>query len=445
MPLAKDSADQERYSREKGIKLARPTSGSTKLVPMNLETQKHDLRSTGSDYDDDDDEDDAEIIGKAKKQWAAVARIESKNRKEGLEDLQFLDGNQWDAQDAQARQADGRPCITENRLPTFANQITNDQRQNRPAIVVSPMGNKASKEDAKILRGMIRAIERDSMADVAYDTGFQSAVHNGWGYWRILTEFESETAVTNRVLVIAPISNPMTVYMDPARTLFKLDAKWAFISEMIPKDEFKRENPKAQMINWGETGIGDAERDWVTDDEIRVAEYYYFTYRERELLMLSNGHEGWEDQLDDLLAERVKRGKLEVVARRTVQCAQLRWCKFTAIEVLEKHKCDGQYIPIIEVNGTIFNVNGKISKKGIVRDAKGPQKMNNYYATLETENVALQPKAPWIMEEGQVEGHEDKWHSANRKSFSYLLYRGVNIAGDRPRLSSRPSRARSRH
>ena len=146
-------------------------------------------------------------------------------------------------------------------------------------------------------------------------------------------------------------------------------------------------------------------------------------------MLLDNGHSGYEDELDDLLAERVKRGVIKEIARRTVQVKQLKWAKLTAIEVLEHKDCDGHYIPIIEVNGTLININGKVSKKGIVRDAKGPQMMANYYSTLEAENVALQPKAPWVMEEGQVEGHEESWKAANRKSFSYLLYKGTNIAG----------------
>src|SRR5665811_186834 len=79
--------------------------------------------------------------------------------------------------------------------------------------------------------------------------------------------------------------------------------------------------------------------------------------------------------------------------------------------------------------GTVININGKLSKKGIIRDAKGPQRMNNYYKTLEAELVGLQPKAPWIMEEGQIEGHEEKWKAANRKSYSYLLYKGINLGG----------------
>ena len=429
MPLARDAADQARLSAESGVKLPRVTSGMNKTAPLNLVTQKNDLRGQ-AEKEDKDDADHAKILDTAKKRFSAARSVESTNRKEGLEDLKFLDNKQWDQADAQARAAEGRPCITENRLPTFANQIKNDQRQNRPSIVISPMGDKASKKDAKILRGMIRAIERDSAADVAYDTGFAGAVDNGWGYWRILTEYESETTVSNKVIVVAPLANPMNVYLDPARTLFGIDAGWGFISEMVPRDEFKREHPEAQLTPWAETGIGDGEKDWLTDDEIRVAEYYYFDYDERERMLLDNGHEGWEDELDDLLKRRIATGKLEVTARRTVQCKQLMWCKHTAIEVIEgPKKCDGHYIPIVECIGTAINVNGKVTKKGIVRDAKGPQRMLNYYSTLETENVALQPKAPWIMEEGQVEGHEDKWQMANRKSFSYLLYKGTNIAG----------------
>lgn len=402
------------------------TSGMNRLGPGPLSTPKTDERSKAEKKKEKVN--DAELISKAKKRFTMAQKSESMNRKEGLDDLKFLDNKQWDPADVQARTADGRPCLTENRLPTFANQITNDQRQNRPSIVISPMGDKASKKDAKIIRGMIRAIERDSSADVAYDTGFQSAVHNGWGYWRILSEYESDKSF-NKVITVGLISNPFTVYMDPSRTLFGLDAQWGIISEMVPRDEFTREYPDSQITPWDEVGIGDGKTDWLTDEEIRVCEYYYFKHEEREYVMLDNGHEGWEDELDESITDLIIQGKIEVIARRTVQEKKLKWCKLTAIEVLEKRDCDGHYIPIIECDGTIINVNGQVTKKGITRDAKSPQRILNYYSTLEAENVALQPKAPWVMEEGQIEGHEDKWQAANRKSFSYLLYKGTNIAG----------------
>lgn len=431
MAIATNSSDQTKLSSEKGVKLPRIGSGMNKLPSLQLTTENGDDRSDADLSKKErakQEEDDAKLLSTAKKRFKTVLSIESLNRTEGIEDLKFINGQQWSEADASSRAAEGRPCLTENRLPTFANQITNDQRQNRPAINISPMGTKSSKKDAKLLRGMIKAIERDSSADVAYDTGFQSAVHNGWGYWRVMTDYEDEESF-NKVIVVRSVSNPFNVYLDPARTPFMLDAKWGFVSEMLPMEEFEREYPDAQKTPWGEAGTGDTDKDWLNDKEIRVAEYYYFEHEERELVMLENGHQGWEDELEEDVAKAIKDGKIEVIASRTVQCQKLKWCKMTAIEVLEHADCDGQYIPIIECDGTVLNINGKMTKKGIVRDAKGSQRMLNYYGTLEAENVALQPKAPWIMEEGQVEGHEAKWQSANRKSFSYLLYKGTNING----------------
>lgn len=433
MAIATSSSDNKRLNAETGVKMPKITSGMTKLPPAptkpadDKRKQDSDKKQSKKDADAQAAK-DAKLIDGAKKRFKSVMSIEASNRTEGMEDLKFLNGQQWSEADATSRAAEGRPCITENRLPTFANQITNDQRQNRPAINISPLGDRSSKKDAKLLKGMIRAIERDSMADVAYDTGFASAVHNGWGYWRVLTEYESETSF-NKVIVIKSIPNPMNVYLDPARTPFMLDAKWGFISEMLPREEFTREYPDASVTPWNEAGVGDNDKDWITPEAVRVSEYYWFEHEERELIMLDNGHQGWEDELDEDIAAQVAAGKLEVLARRTVQEMKLKWCKMTAIEVLERRDCDGSYIPIIECDGTVLNINGKVVKKGIVRDAKGPQRMANYYSTLEAEHVALQPKAPWIMEEGQIEGHEGRWQNANKKSYSYLLYKSVNVNG----------------
>lgn len=431
MAIAANSADQKKLGAERGVQLPRIGAGMNKMPALQMNGDKEDARSkadTSKKERKDQEAEDAKILDTAKKQFKNALTVEAPNRTEGLEDIKFVNGQQWSEADASSRAAEGRPCLTENRIPTFANQIINDQRQNRPAINISPMGTKSSKKDAKLMRGMIRAIERDSSADVAYDTGFQSAVHNGWGYWRVMTEYESETSF-NKVIVIGSIPNPFNVYLDPARTPFKLDANWGFVSEMLPIDEFEREYPDAQKTGWGEAGVGDMDKDWINDKEIRVAEYYHFEHEERERVMLDNGFEGWEDELADEVLNDIVTGRFEIVARRSVQCKRLKWKKMTALEILERADCDGQYIPIIECDGTVLNINGKTVKKGIVRDAKSPQRMLNYYSTLETENVALQPKAPWIMEEGQVEGHEAKWQQANRKSFSYLLYKGTNVNG----------------
>ena len=105
------------------------------------------------------------------------------------------------------------------------------------------------------------------------------------------------------------------------------------------------------------------------------------------------------------------------------------WMKATAVEIISRKRWPGKWIPIIEWVGNEVDLEGKVTRKGVIRDAKDPQRMYNYWATSETELVALAPKAPYIMEEGQVEGHEQKWKQANTKCYPYLLYKGTALSG----------------
>ena len=119
------------------------------------------------------------------KKFALCTEAESSNRQMAVEDLKFKAGDQWPEDIKSTRSIDKRPCLTINKMKTFVHQITNDQRQNRPAINVSPVGESSDIETARMLKGRIRQIERQCNADIAYDTAFDSAVSTGWGYWRI--------------------------------------------------------------------------------------------------------------------------------------------------------------------------------------------------------------------------------------------------------------------
>ncbi len=87
------------------------------------------------------------------------------------------------------------------------------------------------------------------------------------------------------------------------------------------------------------------------------------------------------------------------------------------------------WVPIIKFIGDEIDIEGKVKLQGVVRNAKDAQRMVNYWESLYTELVALAPKAPFVGEEGQFEGHEDKWRRANTDSFAYLEYKGTSING----------------
>jgi hypothetical protein len=354
---------------------------------------------------------------------------ESKNRMAAVEDLKFKANDQWPEQIKTSRTTEKRPCLTINKMKTFVHQITNDQRQNRPAINVSPVGDKSDPETAKMLKGLIKHIERNSNADIAYDTGFDSAVSMGWGYWRILTEYEDEDSF-DQVIRIKRISNPFRVYLDPDSDMPDgSDAKWCFISDLLTRDEFEQEFPDADPMPWEEGAIGDEYKSWNTATHIRIAEYFCIETETRTLVKLKSGHVGWWKDLDDSIKKKAESDEDFIVEERDVPVKKICWYKITSKEILEENDWLGSHIPVIRVIGDEVNVDGKNSYAGLIRDAKDAQRMYNFWVTSETELIALAPKAPWIMEEGQIEGHEQRWQTANVKSLPYLLYKGTNIAG----------------
>jgi hypothetical protein len=162
---------------------------------------------------------------------------------------------------------------------------------------------------------------------------------------------------------------------------------------------------------------------------VRIAEYFYFDHETRTLVKLANGHVGWWKDLDESLQQKAESDPEFIVEERDVQVKKVKWCKITSKQILEENEWLGTHIPVIRVIGDEVNLEGKIGYAGMIRDAKDAQRMYNYWVTSETELIALTPKAPYIMEEGQVEGHEQRWKDAHIKSYPYLLYKNTNVAG----------------
>jgi hypothetical protein len=370
-----------------------------------------------------------DFLKTARKRFERAITAESRNRAAALDDLRFYAGDQWDETARSRREAAQRPCLTINKMPTFVKQVTNDQRQNRPAITVSPIGDKGDKHSAQMFRGLIREIERHSNADIAYDGGFFNAVANGFGYWRIVTEYEDEDSF-DQVIRIVRVRNPFTVYLDPDRQQPDAsDAMWGFVTEMIPRDEFEMKWPKADKMSWEGTGIGEDYKNWLDEKNLRIAEYFVVEVEMKTLVYLANGHVGFKDDLADDLKNKITQDPEFILKERESECRKVTWYKITGREILEEEDWAGQWIPIVECVGDEVDIEGRVTKFGIIRPAKDPQRMVNYWKTSLTERVALDTKAPWVMAEGQIEGHEDEWRTANIESRSVITYKPTDVGG----------------
>lgn len=370
---------------------------------------------------------DEKLLTEARERFALALEAESDNRNEGLDDRRFKAGEQWPAQIKKQREDESRPCLTINKLPQFIKQVTNDERQNRPAIKVLPVDSGADPETAKILSGLIRHIEINSDADVAYDTAAEDAVTSGWGYFRVITEYADDLSF-DQDIKIRRIRNPFTVYLDPAHQYPDgSDAKWGFISEELDKEEYKAQYPDADEKDWEAAGDGDGGRLWYSDKKIRIAEYFRIVTEEKQIALLADGRTIARDELEQLSPEALS--ALQVVKTRKAEVKKVQWYKLIGNKVLDKREWPGKWIPIIKVTGDEQDIDGKLLLSGMIRNAKDPSRMYNYWRTAATELVALAPKAPFVGAEGQFEGHEHKWAAANVKSFPYLEYKPKSLNG----------------
>lgn len=355
--------------------------------------------------------------------------------------------------------ADGRPCLVVNRIPQFIHQVANDQRQNRPSIKVHPEDDQADVETAKVLQGGIRHIENASNADVAYDTAFDSAATGGFGFFRVNTAYTDPFSF-NQDIQFKRLRNPMQAYLDPShQEPDGSDANYGFVWEDLQQDEFKALHPNSELAGLSNWNTYEAPTDgWVTHECVRVVEYFEKEFREDTLLLLSDGStvlaSEYKEPPQEETAEHappmgepmdehgspapgMPQGQPQlpvparptIVAQRKTKIPVVRWYKINGLEILEETEWPCEWIPIIPVYGSEYVVNGKVIREGVIRHAKDSQRMYNYWASAETETIALAPRAPFIGAEGQFEGHEKKWQNANRRNIAFLEYKPKTVAG----------------
>jgi hypothetical protein len=369
---------------------------------------------------------------------------ESENRIRGLNALNFRNGSQWDADIANNRKIDQRPALTINHTNTYCARLKNTLRQQRPRIKCHPVGGGARIEDANVVNGLIRHIETLSNASVAYDTGVESSVDIGWGYWRIVGEYIDNRSF-DQELKIVPIRNTFTVYMDTGAIMPAAeDQQWCIITTKMKRREYKRKHPKADNVEWrGGTAPGDMSLDWENREEIRLAEYYRIHEVPDTLYQMTDGRTVLKSELPSIESMLqsgwtfARNAKGEPIQRPSAR-REVQWFKLNGKTVIAERSSaaakrtgdpangpiPGRFIPVIRCEGNVLDINGRVSRKGMVEDLMDPARMFNYWRTAQTERYALAPKAPWVAAEGQIEGHPE-WQDANRKSYSTLIYKPI--------------------
>lgn len=359
-----------------------------------------------------------DVLREARARFERAWTAEREARAEALEDLKFRAGEQWPDEALQERRAAGRPILTINRMPQFVRQVTGEIRQNRPAITVRPVDSGTDPALAATMAGIVRHVEQASDAQAAYVTAAESAAVCGIGHFRIVTEYSSDDGFEQDVR-IRRMRNPFAVWWDPeAQEITREDARWCFVTERIPLADFKSRFPKARTEGFEQgSREGGADR-WWDGETVRVAEYWVKRPATRTLALLEGG-----ETVDVTDMAQAARTALPIVRTRRAETHKVVRYLISGAEMLEgPDDWAGKYIPVVPVVGEEVHVGDRTVRHGIVRYAKDPQRLYNYWRTAAAESVALSPRAPWLVTPRQIEGQKAQWESANRGNPPYLLY-----------------------
>ena len=352
----------------------------------------------------------------AKSRWEECQSAYDVLYDEMQEDWEFSHGvGQWDDVGAANREKQGRPCLVLNQLAPYVKQVTNDIRQTRLAIRVTPVDTQADIDTAEVLSGIIRNIEVQSGAQTAYITAAANAVGAGLGWLRVYTDYADEESFDQEIF-IDRVLDFTSVYLDPAfKKLDGSDAEYAFIRKDYTKEEFERNFPDADPVSFD----GKAK-----DDSVCVVEYFERCYKKSKIYQIVvSGQEKTitqeqKDTLDedgtvafDVINERDV--NIPYVMRRVLNGAE---------EPIEEDEFPSKYIPLIPVIGEEVYINGRHEFHSLIRQGKDAQKLYNYWKSASAEIIALQPKAPWTGVVGSFASYPNKWETSNVENYAFLEY-----------------------
>jgi hypothetical protein len=360
------------------------------------------------------------LLERAKRCFKLAVDTEAKQRERERADLRFqVPEMQWDEAARKARDGDNgltppRPILSIPKIDQPIQLVENQARTAMLGVNVHPISEDANDDTAEVIQGIYRRIERDSNAQQARLWAFDRAVKAGRGAYRVTTKYDEDAdpRTFDQEIAIERILHQDMVYFDPAAQKPDYsDGKWAFVAAWVSRADFERLYPKSSIAGMDDgefRSIAASEPEWVAEDRgVLVTEYWY---------------------KDTVTEEITSADGKRTRQRETVKVYVAKLCGSEVLE--EPEEWSGKYIPLIPVLGRELQpIDSERIFVGMIGPSKDGQRLYNFAASTLVERMAMEPKTPWLMPEGQDEGYENEWALSNVKNQPVLHYKLKTLDG----------------
>jgi len=306
-----------------------------------------------------------------------------------------------------------KPRYTFDMTGPVIDQIAGEMEQADFSITIDPAGGDASKEDAKVLSGMVRNIEQMSNANHVYNSAGRTMVTCGMDGWRVIQKFVDDDSF-DQDLAIERVSNFIDrVWFDEAsEEQDKSDARWGVVLQGLLKEDYKARWPEG---SGGSVSDGrQANAYYEKPDLITVGEFLYKKPFDRELVLMDNGQVLEVNGDYEKVVDELARLGISEKGRRTRKGHKVFSRFYDANGWLEPAKeTVFSFIPVIPTYGNFNIFENKAIYSGVVRPLMDYQRVFNYTESRAITEAALAPRAKIPMTDAMMAGHTDELSTLN--------------------------------
>lgn len=386
-------------------------------------------------------EDDA-IVQEANERWKAINDWQGVEDQRSREDIKFANADarnnwQWPTKIYERRTSGDEefPCLTINAVRGHNDLIINQIAKNDWAPKIRPTGGKASYQSAKIYESLIKRILDRSKWPAQRRKISEHQVDGGLGYAIIETGYVSNKTKDQEIYVRSA-RDPTAVFLDKMiREADGSDANYGFEFERMERKEFNRRYPKwADKV--GRSPLGEMLVTWLTDKEVILAKYYRKRQKHDRLWWWTDtgGNETEKlqsdiikdsgDEIFKALRFDIEQGRLDGDSREVFD-DEVQWFLIAGDTIIDRGLWAGKYIPACRCVGRELVIDNTLDRKGHTRLLIDCQRQVNYQTSMQIENIALQPKSPFIAPARAVEGQE-QFKTMNILGYPVILYNDVD-------------------
>lgn len=383
-------------------------------------------------------------LDELKKKFDKAYNINQVTRDKSANDLIFYWVTQWDDNILDTTQLAYRGEF--NIMRKGGRQIMNEMRANPVQPDFHPK-DEDRQDDAEIMDGFYRAVDRELSSETAYNYAMQDQVVCGFGAWRLYTEWKTNAVGDQRQVIkreYIPQANN-TVFFDPNdNSPSKDNSQYCAVLYTYSEDGYKDlvedltgERPEVKGSNFK-----NPDRDvgfvwYSSNEEIYVVRFYQIEkFKDKVLFIedpLGETFVHYESDIKDQLDELID-GGFSIINEKTIRRDRVREYIASGQEILNGRMNSktgermgevivGDQIPIVPLYGEhVPNLQGQEYWEGITRLAKDPQRLRNFQMSYLADLLSQSPRRKPIFFPEQIQGFEQMYDiSGIDNNYPYLL------------------------